>query len=165
MPLCTDKRGIEGYPLQLMIVVIILAVSLPIIFSAFDSYKKAQAESATEVEVRRIADAIIQTYNQGLGARTIIEIEFPDYVEYVKIGSNKTDKTNRCIIKFKIYSMIERYYPINDGRRSVITEANFGDCLTLTTGTFTLQIEKKITSQDLDGDGIRGDYYIEVKKL
>ena len=157
-----DRKGIEGYPLQLMIVVIILGITLPIIFSAFDYYQRENDRKLLEREVSKLKIAIIQVYNQGPGSVQYVTLDLPDTTEYLKVGGSLQDKERIYLIEFKIQNFQNEIEVINDGHKSIPTTARDHGTLYLTGGRYTIRIEKKLYDGDLNGDGVKGDAYIEL---
>lgn len=163
--LAGDSDGIEAYPLQLLIIAIVLAITLPIIFSAFNHYQSENDRQLLETEVLRIENALVQVYNQGLGATLYFEVDLPASTDYLKIGGSLDDKVGPYIIIYKVLNNQEEYENINDGRVSIpTTDIHYGT-MELKDGHYTIKMEKMITDKDLDGDGSGGDFYIGLEKV
>ena len=66
-----DRRGIEGLPLQLMIVAIVAGITAPVVYAGLDAYDRGQVESRVRGELTRLARAAQQYRLAGGGAETL----------------------------------------------------------------------------------------------
>ena len=71
MGLREDAAGIEGLPLQLLIVVVILGITVPVVYAGLDAYDHGQVRIRVEGEVLRLTRAAQQYAVAGGGAETL----------------------------------------------------------------------------------------------
>ena len=108
-----DRNGVIEFPFKILIIVVVLAITLPLIFSGLDKYTEAQNYNQVEREVDRLKNAVVQVYSQGENASLVVEVEFPDSLEYVKLGSKiaiyseKTQKTYVNPLSYAIFFKME----------------------------------------------------------
>lgn len=94
-----DRDGVIEFPFKILIIAIVLGITLPLILSGLDKYTKGQDYNQVEREINRLRNAITQVYSQGENASLVVEVEFPNSLEYIKVGANtsirgyKTGKT------------------------------------------------------------------------
>jgi hypothetical protein len=84
-----DVRGIEGFPLQLLIVAIVAAITAPVVYAGLETYDRGQVESRVRGEVLRLTRAAQQYLVAGGGAETLaldFRGGFIVSVQYVWIG-------------------------------------------------------------------------------
>lgn len=110
-----DVRGLEEMPLQLMIVAIILAITVPMIFDALGEFSEDQVESNIEEEVRKIITAVKLSYSSGVGTSIPVSVSFSDGVlcsiEYIRLG-DALNSTYESIVRFKITDQPRTYIPV-----------------------------------------------------
>src|SRR3989304_2070275 len=75
MGLHGDAAGIEGLPLQLLIVAIVMGITVPVVYAGLDAYDHGQVARRVEGEVLRLAHAAQQYAVAGGGAETL-ELDF-----------------------------------------------------------------------------------------
>ncbi len=107
-----DRRGLEGLPLQLLIILVILGISLPVIFATWMNVDAASTEGRVQAEVERLAAEVEQAYAYGPG--TGLRVNRVDFssgtfspVEYVRIGDDPA-KSAAALIRFKLGAQAER---------------------------------------------------------
>jgi hypothetical protein len=112
MSLRSDRAGVEGIPLQLLIIVIILGISLPVVFATWTTVDAASTDGRIQAEIERLATEVGQAYSYGPG--TGLRVNRVDFssgtftaVEYVKLGDAPT-KSTAALIRFKISGQGER---------------------------------------------------------
>ncbi len=71
MSLRGDRRGIEGLPLQLLIVAVVAGITAPVVYAGLATYDRGQVESRVRGEVLRLTRAAQQYLIAGGGAETL----------------------------------------------------------------------------------------------
>jgi hypothetical protein len=108
-----DRYGVESMPLQLLIMMAILALSIPIIMNYWMAADSGQVENNMRNQLDYLGTSVKQIYDNGIGNRDIIKLDFRDgtftKVEYVKIGGN-VNKPESSLIKWRISGDQERTY-------------------------------------------------------
>ncbi|MEW5936381.1 MAG: hypothetical protein AB1665_00990 [Candidatus Thermoplasmatota archaeon] len=83
-------EGLEGLPLKLMIVAVVLGISLPIVYTGFRAYDISRLEGAVATEAQRVLSMAEMLHRGGVGNAETITIKIPNgalaRVEYLAIG-------------------------------------------------------------------------------
>ncbi len=159
-------HGVEGIPLKLIIMVVILAITIPVIWKGLESYDRSQTENNLKNEIEFLASHIKQIYLSGTGNARDVKVDFKDgmmsKIEWIKLGDSVDG----------IWSALKYKLDYQDTRTIVISNPNIpignisdGDIgsLTLGPGKQTIHLECK-EGFDFDNDGAQ-DMYIEVSKV
>ena len=141
MGLHGDAAGIEGLPLQLLIVAIVMGITVPVVYAGLDAYDHGQVARRVEGEVLRLTHAAQQYAVAGGGAETL-ELDFRGgsftSVLYVWIG----DRPGGA------FPNVVRYRIAGEGERAVLVEKPTvsmagpdGKTLVLGAGTYAIHLE------------------------
>ncbi|MEM3492996.1 MAG: hypothetical protein QXD15_01390 [Thermoplasmata archaeon] len=153
-----DNHALEGLPLKLTIIGIVLGISIPLIFGAFISYDKFNTEQQLRNELYILANAAKKVYLGNVNSSDVVKLHinegFFTKIEYIKIGGALDDKINRTSIVYKLTNLGEGKIVITDPNINMTSEDN--KSLTLGRGLYTLILTCKYHSQ------MKG-IYVEVK--
>jgi type II secretory pathway pseudopilin PulG len=72
------RRGVTDVPLELVIIMVILAIVIPIIIAAFASYTKEQEGLSLQEQAANVADTAIQVYDGGLNTTLLVSVTIPN---------------------------------------------------------------------------------------
>lgn len=72
-----DSRALEGFPLRLMIVLLLVTISFPIFINAHHKYVSVLCSEAVEVEMEKLESAAISAFLGGPGSRRTVDIQLP----------------------------------------------------------------------------------------
>ncbi len=89
MVLRGDAAGIEGLPLQLLIVAVVAGITAPVVYAGLATYDRGQVESRVRGEILRLTRAAQQYLIAGGGAETLgLDLEGGTFtsVLYVTVG-------------------------------------------------------------------------------
>jgi hypothetical protein len=157
---------VEGIPLKLIIIVVILAITIPITFKGLESYDRTQTERNLRSELEFLSTTIKQVYLNGMGNAVDVEVDLADgmmtKIENVQIGDTLDGIYSSIRYKLNYKStefMVIKNPNIPVGRYS---ESEFGP-LILGSGKHTIHLECK-QGIDFDDDGAE-DMYIEVLRV
>lgn len=166
MLLKSDSRGsIESLPLTLIIISIIIAITIPLVWTGLSNYSKIQTENNIKAEIEHIATTAKQVYAGANGTSLKIDVNFAggffSSVEYVKIGDNVSD-TRSSTIRYKLSGESEKTYVIQNPNIPLTSTKN--QVLELGSGRYTLILER-IVLGDINGNGFidNNEDYIVVK--
>lgn len=100
-----DRNGtLEGLPLELLIIILIMGISLPIIWNSAQYYSQQQLEKDVKIELDILEEKIEEVAYSEQGNIRIYKIDLKDNflsdIDYVKIGGEKKEKMN--VIRYKI---------------------------------------------------------------
>jgi hypothetical protein len=108
-----DRRGLEGLPLKLMIVSLLMSLSAPLVLTSLDSYQDEVGRSALRAEAAKIAAAATEVFTDGPGNVRTVEISVPALMGKMsmalEIGGPLNDTSSlsiRCIIDGQVVSTI-----------------------------------------------------------
>ena len=71
------RRGVTDVPLELIIIMVILAIVIPIILAAFSSYTREQEVMTLSEQASNVKDMVIQVYDGGLNTTLILSVTVP----------------------------------------------------------------------------------------
>lgn len=160
-----QEGAVEGIPLQLIIIAIILAISLPIIFMGLDNADHSQTENNLKGEINAIKAMARSLFNGGVGNSDIIEVNFKNglmtTIDYVKFGNNLASG-RADIISYQIIGDSPMSTEFNSPEIPLTSEND--ETLIVTSGGYILGMEcMRTTTIDIDNDGIFNDLYIQIK--
>jgi hypothetical protein len=72
-----DRRALEGMPLKLLIMSLLISLTFPVVAGSLDSFERSTARSGLIVEGSRLGSAIEEVMSSGEGNRRIIEVSVP----------------------------------------------------------------------------------------
>ena len=154
-----NKDGIESMPLQLLIIMAILALTIPIIMNYWMTADSGQVENNTLNQLNYLGTTAKQLFDNGVGNRDIIKLDFKDgtftKIEYINIGGD-VNKIESSLIKWKIKGEQERTYIIPGGAR-IGNHNEFSDTFNtyhIGSGTYNAYLECK--------ESTSGILYIEI---
>lgn len=156
--LAGDESGIEGLPLKLLILAIVMGISVPSILAMWSNVERVQIENRLESEMDYLIIRIQQVHRSGPGNAMSVEVNLKSglmtSIEYVRVGDNLGSQT-RSTIRWKLYGEAENTLLIEDqipvcGRNTDAFELNEGH------SSLYLEVKKKesglvyveISSQD-----------------
>ena len=100
-----DKRGeVLGLPLELLIILVVLALSLPLIYTYGNMYVTNQVEKNVRNEVIRLKNEIEEIATMSIGNRRIFSFKLDNHpfskFKYIELGGSKI--TYLKSIRYKI---------------------------------------------------------------
>ncbi len=81
-----DRRGVTELPFKIFIIAVLLTITVPLVLVGLNRYTKAQNENRVIQEIGVLENAITLVYYQGENASLVVDVDFPDIVEYVRLG-------------------------------------------------------------------------------
>lgn len=72
-----DRRGLEGMPLKLLIMSLLVSLTLPVVMGSVESYERSTARSMVIKEAERLVSEIEEVMSAGEGNRRIVSISLP----------------------------------------------------------------------------------------
>lgn len=71
-----DRRGIEGMPLKLMLIGLMVSLSLPAVIGSLDSYEESVAKTSLRTSAEELAAAATEVFVAGEGNVRTLTVEF-----------------------------------------------------------------------------------------
>ena len=161
-----DERGVEGIPLKLIIVMVILAITIPVTWKGLESYDRSQTENNLRSEIEFLSTHIKQIYLNGIGNAQDVEVDFKDgmmtKIEWVKLGDSIEGIWSA--IRYKLSHKSDDLFLIKNPNIPVgnVSQGEIGP-LSLGAGRQTIHLECR-EGFDFDDDGTE-DMYVEVSKV
>jgi hypothetical protein len=88
--LSSDEKAIEGMPLKLLIVALVMGITIPSILAMWANVEKVQTENHLMSEMDYLKIRISQVYMSGLGNAITVELHLKSglmtSIEYVLVG-------------------------------------------------------------------------------
>ncbi len=141
MGLRADPSGIEGLPLQLLIVAIVLGITVPVVYAGLDAYDRGQVRTRVEGELLRLTHAAQQYAVAGGGAETLaLDLRGGTFttMEYAWIG-DRPGGPFANVVRYRISGEGERAIVIE--RPTVSMSGPDGTTLVLGAGTVEIHLE------------------------
>jgi hypothetical protein len=104
-----DRRGLEGMPLKLLIVSLMISLSAPIVLSSVGTFQARTSESLAVSAAERIRETITATYLSGPGNHRILDSPLVDDKCTIEIGGDLT-RTESMVIKVLHDGGVDRIY-------------------------------------------------------
>jgi hypothetical protein len=158
-----NEDAVEGIPFKMIIIVFILAIGFPMIWSGLANYDRSQKENDLKSELEFVITTIKLVYTSGVGNSQQIDVDFTSSfatkVEKVWIGGGTKDLWST--IRYKLSGSSKRTVVIQNPNIPVADNAPGGlDEFVLGEGRHTLRFTANAT-HNLDDDS-RKDLYVEV---
>jgi hypothetical protein len=158
-----DEDAVEGIPFNLIIIVFVLAIAVPMIWSGLSNYDRTQKENDLRSEIEFIISTIKLVYTSGEGNSQRMDVDFSSSfatkVERVWIGDDKDGLWST--IRYKLSGYSKETIVIQNPNVPVANKTIDGlDAFILGEGSHSLLFTAK-SGHDFDDDG-RNDLYVEV---
>jgi hypothetical protein len=92
-----DRRGLEGMPLKLLIVSLMISLSAPVVLSSLGTFQARTSESMALSAAERIKETITATYLSGPGNHRVIDSPLGDEKCTIEIGGDLTSTESMVI--------------------------------------------------------------------
>ena len=143
-----NQKGLEGLPLQLTIIAIVLGITIPIIVGALYSYDRFNTEQQLRNELGILANAVKKVFLGTLNSSDTVTLHLNDgfftKLEYIKVGGPITQTTNTTMIVYKLIGMGEGRIVITNPNVRMCSEKN--DTFEMGRGVYTLILTCKSNS-------------------
>lgn len=162
----TDREGVEGIPLKLIIVVVIMAITIPATWKGLEMYDRSQTENNLRTEIEFLTTHIKQVYLNGIGNAQDVDVDFRDgmmtSIDWIKIGDSVEGVWSS--IKYKLSHKSTDFILIKNPNIPMgnLSSGEIGP-LKLGAGVHTIHLECR-EGFDFDDDGAQ-DMYVEVSKV
>lgn len=156
----------EGIPLKLIIVVVILAITIPVTWKGLEGYDRSQTESNLRTEIEFLSTHIKQVYLNGIGNAQDVEVNFRDgmmtKIEWIKLGD--TVEGIWSSIRYKLSHKSDDFLLIKNPHIPMgnVSNGEIGP-LKIGAGRHKIHLECR-EGFDFDDDGTE-DMYVEVSRV
>jgi hypothetical protein len=161
-----DDNGVEGIPLKLIIVLVIVAITVPLAWKGLESYDRIQTENNLRGELEFLSTNIKQIYLNGVGNAQDVNVDFTDgmltRIERIEIGDTIDGISSS--IRYKLNHKRTEFLVIENPNVPLgnMSQGQIGP-LSLGSGSHTIHLECR-EGLDFDDDGVK-DLYVEVSKV
>jgi hypothetical protein len=159
-------EAIEGMPLKLMIVALVMAITVPLIFTALRGFDVSKVENELVAEINDFIETIQMVYTSGPGNSAIIDFGTPDgsftEVEKVIFGDVPGGQM-RSVIRYQLRNGLETLIVVESPNVPMTTESN--TALKIGAGNYAIKAECRVASVDINGDGIARDLCVFLFKM
>ncbi len=162
-----DRRGMEGFPLNLLIMFIVVAMIVPISWNYLEVYSTRQTQQTIDTQLSYLESAVREVYSMGPGNSRVVDMDIPGGVvadlEYMRIGGAPNDVwSNLSSFRYSINGGAEQYYMITDPNIAMV---NMTGVLEFSEGHKKIEVRTldELVEGDLDGDGAKYSWVVEVR--
>lgn len=117
-PAVGNEDAIEGMPLKLLIVALVMGITIPSVLAMWANVEKVQTENRLMSEMDYLSIRIGQVYRSGPGNIIAVDFELKSglmtSIDYVLVGG-ELDTPWRSTIRWKMAGEGENMIPIDDG--------------------------------------------------
>jgi len=106
-----DQRALEGLPLKLLIVLLMISLSLPLFLSTFDAFEKSTSIEKAKGEAERILFAATLAFMDGPGSSRAVSVEVPHGSIIIAVGGSLEELDSRSVRLMIGGEVIYRCYP------------------------------------------------------
>ncbi len=106
-----DRRGLEGLPLKLLIMSLLLSLTVPAVLGSMESFERSTARSQLTAEALRLGNLVEEVRSAGEGNRRSLSISLPSSLSkfsmVMEIGGevrNASSLSIRCSSDGRVFS-------------------------------------------------------------
>lgn len=136
-----DRRALEGMPLKLLIMSLLISLTAPVVMGSVESYERSTARSIMAAEAGQVVEVVEEVMSAGEGNRRIVTVSLPASADrfhlVLEIGGpldQGSSLTVRCASDGLVFSTI-----VPESPPARMTAG--GDALLLNAGEHRLAIE------------------------
>ncbi|HEY3419973.1 MAG TPA: hypothetical protein VGK23_05415 [Methanomassiliicoccales archaeon] len=104
-----DRRGLEGMPLKLLIVSLLISLSAPVVLSSVSTFQSGTSESQALSAAEHIRQTITAAYLSGPGNHRVMDSPLTDGKCTITIGGD-LNQTESMVIKVIHEGGVDRIY-------------------------------------------------------
>jgi hypothetical protein len=76
-----DRRALEGLPLRLLIMSLLISLTVPVVMGSVESYDRSTVRSAMVSEAGRFVGMVEEVMSSGEGNRRVVSVSLPQNVD------------------------------------------------------------------------------------
>ena len=162
-----DRRGIEGFPLQLLIIFIVIAIVIPLTWNYLTIYSEQQTQDSIEIQLEGLEAAVREVYSMGPGNSRVVELNIKGSlacdIDYVRIGGTPSNVwSDLSSFRYKLQDSPEQYFMITDPNIAMFNstgQVEFGAGARIVE---VRSLDEYIIQKDIDGDGFWYSRVVEI---
>jgi hypothetical protein len=156
-----NNKAIEGLPLTMIVVMIVLAITIPLIIGSLRAYDRGRVEQELQSEIDRFISVVQLVYTSGPGNSVVIEFNAASgsmtSVDSVKFGDDPGGSM-ASIIRHTIQGQAEIMTLLESPNVPMMSSGNTS--FQISSGSYRIMAECVSGSLDLNGDGLCVDTYV-----
>ena len=162
-----DSEGIEGFPLQLLIMFIVVAMVVPLSWNYLEVYSTQQTQNTIDTQLNYLETVIREVHSMGPGNTRVVKMDIKGGIasdlEYMHIGGTPNDIwSNLSSFRYRVNGGAEQYLMIRDPNIAMV---NMTGILEFSEGLKMIEVrtlDESVLQMDLDGDGHMYSWVVEV---
>lgn len=108
-----DRRALEGLPLRLLIMSLLISLTAPVVMESVESYERSTARSILVSEAERVVSVVEEVMSAGEGNRRIVTVSLPTSADRFHLAleaggplDQASSLTVRCTCDGRTFSMM-----------------------------------------------------------
>lgn len=158
-----DCHAVEGLPLNMIIVMTVLAITVPLIFGSLQAYDRGRIEASLASEIDNFIAMAQLIYVSGPGNSALIEFSAAggsfSGIDSVTFG-DAAGGNMASVIRYVVHNSPEQLILLSSPNVPMMSE-ELG-AFEIQSGSYIILAECVSWSADLNGDGIGNDVFIRL---
>jgi len=161
-----DLSAVEGMPLRMMAVMVVLAISIPLVIGSFRAYDTGRAEASVSSEIRNLISAVQNIYASGEGNSMSLgfmtgggSLARVDSVTFGDVLGGELSST----IRYRLHGRTERIVVVESPNVPITGPG--GMPLGVGQGSYRILAECLRSDTDLNSDGLSPDTYVRLSLI
>ena len=158
-----NNKAIEGLPLTMIVVMVVLAITVPLIIGSLRAYDRGRVEQEIASEIDRFISLVQLVYTSGPGNSAIIEFNAASgsmaHIDYVIFGDDLGGNM-ASVIRYTIQGRAEVMTILESPNVPMMSSDN--STFQISSGNYRILAECVSSSFDLNGDGLYADTYVRL---
>jgi len=158
-----DNKAIEGLPLTMIVVMVVLAITIPLIIGSLRAYDRGRVEQELASEIDRFISMVQLVYTSGPGNSAVIEFNAASgsmtHIDSVIFG-DEPGGSMASIIRYTITGRVEVMTLLESPNVPMMSSSNTS--FEISSGNYKIMAECVFGNLDLNGDGLSPDTFIRL---
>ena len=159
-----NNKAIEGLPLTMIVVMVVLAITIPLIIGSLRAYDRGRVEQEIASEIDQFISMVQLVYTSGPGNSAVIDFNAASgsmtHIECVKFG-DEPGGSMASVIRYTIQGRPEVMVLLESPNVPMMSSGNTS--FQISSGSYSIMAECIVGSFDLNGDGISNDTFIHLE--
>jgi hypothetical protein len=157
----SNNKAIEGLPLTMIVVMVVLAITIPLIIGSLRAYDRGRVEQEMASEIDRFISMVQLVYMSGPGNSVVIEFNAASgsmtSIDYVKFGDDPGGNM-ASVIRYTVQGRAEVMALLESPNVPMMSSDN--TTFQISSGDYRILAECVSGNIDLNGDGFSADTYV-----
>lgn len=158
-----NNNAIEGLPLTMIVVMVVLAITIPLIIGSLRAYDRGRVEQEIASEIGRFISMVQLVYTSGPGNSVVIDFNAPSgsmtHIDCVKFGDEPGGNMS-SVIRYMIHGRAEVMVLLESPNVPMISQNN--TAFHISSGGYRIMAECISGNLDLNDDGLSSDTYVRL---